>query len=564
MPRSLISEFLPLLARLKWSQSLDAMIGIIGDSNTGKSTLLNTLLGQRLLPTSYKSCTSAITSVQLVEGLQEPELSFVWKEPEQVCGRKEVLNRIKSLNEEIRESGSKDVVDLRITCQPTSRLYDLGICDGSLRLVDMPGQDETDNPVVKDCFDQLLSMCHGLIVLVKHSAVRSDSLALLMDRIAQEAPHLFTTPGALTFVISQVDAVRIDESDDETGGGERVLRDLKKELLQYLANRDCLMLFPGFLSDVKVFCVSVDQKMVGAREFGSLVEAVGELHSIIHDLKRSRQEKLCREIYDIFNDRLEGLGKVYPSRAAEVLEQERHEQVVKQASLAVAAASFLVTIPLGGWGLAVGCAVRCAAAGTALGVGVVASVNAAETTTSGEETEEVTLGGQSCLGAGRFGAIGAQQANARVVFNRTAQTIREGRAYEDTLLDADGSPVYIGDFVGEVPHGQGRLFWKSSNFEAFIGSFKNGRPREGLFINEKGFCVARGEMTAAGAITVTGTQPDEEISVLDTAVDTAEPLESLEDFLDEEPNEKGTWKDGTEGLASPSDLTREAGYISNT
>eukprot|EP00913_Durusdinium_trenchii_P004758 g4418.t1 len=300
------------------------MIGIIGDSNTGKSTLLNTLLGQRLLPTSYKSCTSAITSVQL-----------------------EVLNRIKSLNEEIRESGSKDVVDLRITCQPTSRLYDLGICDGSLRLVDMPGQDETDNPV--DCFDQLLSMCHGLIVLVKHSAVRSDSLALLMDRIAQEAPHLFTTPGALTFVISQVDAVRIDESDDETGGGER-------ELLQYLANRDCLMLFPGFLSDVKVFCVSVDQKMVGAREFGSLVEAVGELHSIIHDLKRSRQEKLCREIYDIFNDRLEGLGKVYPSRAAEVLEQERHEQVVKQASLAVAAASFLVTIPLGGWGLAVGCA----------------------------------------------------------------------------------------------------------------------------------------------------------------------------------------------------------------
>lgn len=53
--------------------------------------------------------------------------------------------------------------------------------------------------------------------------------------------------------------------------------------------------------DVKVFCVSVDQKMVGAHEFGSLVEAVGELHSIIHDLKRSRQEKLCREIYDIFN-----------------------------------------------------------------------------------------------------------------------------------------------------------------------------------------------------------------------------------------------------------------------
>ena len=38
--------------------------------------------------------------------------------------------------------------------------------------------------------------------------------------------------------------------------------------------------------------------------------------------------------------------------------------------------------------------------------------------------------------------------------------------------------------------------------------------------------AALSQMTAAGAITVTGTQPDEEISVLDTAVDTAEPLDA--------------------------------------
>lgn len=33
--------------------------------------------------------------------------------------------------------------------------------------------------------------------------MRSDSLAVLMDRISEQAPHLFTTPGALSFVISQ-------------------------------------------------------------------------------------------------------------------------------------------------------------------------------------------------------------------------------------------------------------------------------------------------------------------------------------------------------------------------
>lgn len=35
-------------------------------------------------------------------------------------------------------------------------------------------------------------------------------------------------------------------------------------------------------------------------------------------------------------------------------------------------------------------------------------------------TFQDTLGGHSCLGAGRFGAIGAQEANKRVIFNRTA------------------------------------------------------------------------------------------------------------------------------------------------
>ncbi|CAJ1333102.1 unnamed protein product [Effrenium voratum] len=494
----------------------------------GKSTLLNALLGHRLLPTSYKSCTSAVTSVRLVAD-GEPTLSFRWKgKGEHVRGRKEVLSRIKALNEEIRESAdAKAVVDLCVSCQPSSALRDLKICDGSLRLVDMPGQDETDNVVVKECFNQLLSMCHGLIVLVKHSAVRSDSLAVLLDGIAVQAPHLFSTPGAVTFVISQVDALRQDESDDEgTAATAHAINDLKKELLQYLANRDCLMLFPGFLSDVKVLCVSVDPKLTGGHEFGQLLEAVEELHGIIQDLKAARQVKLCKEIYETMVDRLDVIGRVYPVRAEEVLDNDKQEKNMRQATMAVAAASFLVTIPLGAWGVAMACAVRCAAAGTALGVGVVASAVNAQTKSDQEESQD-TLGGVRCLGASLFGAMGAELANQRVTFQRTAASILEGKVYEDTLLDADGCPVYIGEFVGDVPHGQGRLFWKSTNFEAFIGTFKNGQPREGLFINEKGFCVAKCQVSAGGEVKVDGAQLDEENSLLVED----QPLESLDDFL---------------------------------
>ncbi|CAE7901350.1 unnamed protein product, partial [Symbiodinium microadriaticum] len=497
------------------------------DSNTGKSTLLNALLGQKLLPTSYKSCTSAITNVQLLKS-EQPKLSYQWNGAEEVVeGRKEILARIKSLNEQVRERESKHILDLCVACSPIDSLVSAGICDGSMRLVDMPGQDETDNPVVKDCFQQLLSMCHGLIILVKYNSVKSDSLAVLLDRISDLAPHLYSTPGALTFVISQCDALRADgDSEDEADTPKDAFKDLKKELLQYLANRDCLMLYPGFLSDVRVLCVSVDQKMVGGHEFGLLVEAIGDLYGIIAELKRARQVKLCQEITDTCVDRLQAVRGEYPSRAAE-------------ASMAVAAASFIVTIPLGGWGLALGCAVRCAAAGTALGLGVAASAVHVQSEKEGQamqDGESPTLGGVQCLGGGALGALGAEEANRRVVFDKTATSILEGKVYEDTLVDPAGGAIYIGEFVGEVPHGRGRLFWSSTNYEAFIGSFKKGMPREGVFLNEKGFCVARCKVSADGIVSVSETTDEEFTEAEEENPSPASPCETLEDFLNLEPS----------------------------
>eukprot|EP00439_Symbiodinium_sp_Y106_P056738 s1135_g7.t7 len=515
------------------------MIGIIGDSNTGKSTLLNALLGQKLLPTSYKSCTSAITNVQLLKS-EQPKLSYQWNGAEEVVeGRREILARIKSLNEQVRERESKHILDLCVACSPIDSLVSAGICDGSLRLVDMPGQDETDNPVVKDCFQQLLSMCHGLIILVKYNSVKSDSLAVLLDRISDLAPHLYSTPGALTFVISQCDALRADgDSDDEVDTPKDAFKDLKKELLQYLANRDCLMLYPGFLSDVRVLCVSVDQKMVGGHEFGLLVEAIGDLHGIIAELKRARQVKLCQEITDTCVDRLQAVRGEYPSRAQEVISAAKQNELVNQASMAVAAASFIVTIPLGGWGLALGCAVRCAAAGTALGLGVAASAVHVQSEKEGQamqEGESPTLGGVQCLGGGALGALGAEEANRRVVFDKTAASLLEGKVYEDTLVDPAGGAIYIGEFVGEVPHGRGRLFWSSTNYEAFIGRFKNGMPREGSFLNEKGFCVARCKVSADGIVSVSETTDEELTEAEEETPSPASPCETLEDFLNLEP-----------------------------
>ena len=45
--------------------------------------------------------------------------------------------------------------------------------------------------------------------------------------------------------------------------------------------------------------------------------------------------------------------------------------------------------------------------------------------------------------------------------------MRRPKAYEDTLLDADDAPVYIGDYMGDVPHGQGDDHEIDETFDVF-------------------------------------------------------------------------------------------------
>merc|ERR1719215_1112711 len=100
-------------------RSRRGMIVIIGDSNTGKSTLLNSLIGQKLLPQNYKSCTSAITCVTFTD-VQNPVLTFSEEESsETFVGKKDIQAKIKALNEEIRGRGKQkqEVTTISLQCK---------------------------------------------------------------------------------------------------------------------------------------------------------------------------------------------------------------------------------------------------------------------------------------------------------------------------------------------------------------------------------------------------------------------------------------------------------------
>jgi len=121
----------------------------------------------------------------------------------------------------------------------------------------------------------------------------------------------------------------------------------------------------------------------------------------------------------------------------------------------------------------------------------------------------VMIGGTAV--ATSYGFMNATEANESVVFDATADTIREGLAYDDTLMrdepaKASGQPpqaqqtsipqvLYVGQFSCKKPQGRGRLFWPPRNGQegtpAFIGEFSNGLPRNGIFIDEHAVVVGR-------------------------------------------------------------------------
>jgi hypothetical protein len=484
------------------------MIGIIGDTETGKSTLLNALLGEPLLPQNYKPCTSVIANAKLVDRAV-PLLTYVWEGAnERVEGTTGIHAQIQTLNEEmLRKSGLATVVDLSLWARGHPAFDEAGVCDGSLTLVDMPDLDETGSPFVNTCLEHLLVMCHGLLVVVKCDSIKSDSLAVMVDRISRLAPHLLSTPGAVTFVISLVDTLLPDDANEGLDSTTASMNTLKRTLKKYLANRDCLLLYPGFLSDVRVVATSVNQNE-GDHEFNQLIEVVTELHRTSKDLRLSRKLKIADGIMSTFRGLLAGLfeRQTYPDRAKQVL----------KACTAVSAVSFLVTIPLGGWGLTVGCDML------------------------RQKGAEATLGGVPVVGGSVLGAVGAEEANKGVKFDVSAQEIREGVTYEDTLVTDNGLPLYIGTFRGNRPDGRGRLFWPSTNHEAFIGEFVGGFPRDGTFFDERGFFVAHARVGADGKLEL-GVQPDDlawsKIATLDDVAETkresgsaVEPLK-LQDWL---------------------------------
>jgi len=106
-----IGQMLETLRQLKEKQIL---ISVVGHLNAGKSTLLNALLGAKLLPMKKEATTSVKVHIHHVQedshlatSDQHPKLLLETGNqvhPEEVVGAKEIYKRLETLNDEVRNS----------------------------------------------------------------------------------------------------------------------------------------------------------------------------------------------------------------------------------------------------------------------------------------------------------------------------------------------------------------------------------------------------------------------------------------------------------------------------
>ncbi|CAE8630302.1 unnamed protein product, partial [Polarella glacialis] len=206
-------------------------IGVIGDANSGKSSLSNALLREGILPTAATSCTSILTHVTLAD-VSVPVLRADHKEFQ---GASQVKAEIGRLNEAVRSGpGAGQVTDVGVRSAPRASLQ--ALADKTVKLIDVPGHNESLNLSVQECFQVVARLCDVIVVVIKYDAVTTEATKHLLELLATHAPHVAApqeSSSKVLFVISQCDALWTGFDEDSCRGAELV-EELKTSFRRFL------------------------------------------------------------------------------------------------------------------------------------------------------------------------------------------------------------------------------------------------------------------------------------------------------------------------------------------
>ena len=200
---SLINEIQKTLYFLKYYNSI--YIPFIGASNTGKSTIINAIIGQEILPTDLNECTKRgiiirycnekeddiiLRKVNLLEEKYKDE-SFYYFDIKNIIakGITKVKQTLKGLNYKFTD---KDEDSFYYISTKIKLFDDLGL-DYSLKrmiyLIDFPGYGTNNKFIEKKICSKVLNMSKFFIFTLRNSVIKENNTKLVLEQLFNQVKN---------------------------------------------------------------------------------------------------------------------------------------------------------------------------------------------------------------------------------------------------------------------------------------------------------------------------------------------------------------------------------------
>ena len=208
-------------------------INIIGTMSAGKSTLINALLGRKLMPAKNGACTGKITEILDNDNDQFHALVY--------DADNEVIEEYHDLTYEIMDelNQNKNVRVIRAE----GNIPFLTADDTALKLVDTPGTNNSQNQEHKNItYRALESSSNSLIIYILNGTqLETNDDNMLLNYVAEQIRKGGKqVRDRFLFVVNKIDAINADEDKDETP--QKILQ----AVVEYLARHgiDDPQIFP--------------------------------------------------------------------------------------------------------------------------------------------------------------------------------------------------------------------------------------------------------------------------------------------------------------------------------
>ena len=358
---ALIGELEPVLGALEMSEFQEKAIAleklvqsdtfkvlVLGEFKRGKSTFINAMLGDEILPAYARFCTAIINEVKwgeskraLLHPIQTKENSAI--EPIEVPVEK--LEEYVVIKDDVRETSSSqyDKVEL---------FWPLSLCQSGVEIIDSPGLNEHDTRQ-KVTMDYLSSVDAVLFVLTCE-ALASQSELDVIDNILKPTGH-----EDIFFICNRFNMIRSKEKEDIKKYGRSKLGNRTTKGAEHIFFISALDGLEGRIEKddsrvQKSGVVEVEQALEKflSREKGKvkILRPARELQMAIYAVRRTmpKREAMLREDLKTLEDRVEeaqGPLRRLQTERRQIVESIENTRRTTRAEVKEKAASFYRSLP---------------------------------------------------------------------------------------------------------------------------------------------------------------------------------------------------------------------------